>query len=240
MDDYADEKKFSADQRKKALDQVSEWAAGSFQAAHPFWRKLDIAIETYQIPRERFSGIIEGVRSDFHDGKSQYVVQTWQELEDYCQAVAGDVGYIVLCLLSAQTPEADFYSRHQGRCVQYLNIMRDIQKDLDERRCFVPLEFLKQLNAFQNEDDIFKRRFSPSTSQKIRNELFFRAHQSKELARPYSKKCFLAQLMVNFYFKAAKKYWLHGKQKRLGSFEKKTTLARLAIQECWKLRKLAS
>ena len=118
--------------------------------------------------------------------------------------------------------------------------MRDIQKDLGEKRCFVPIEFLKQLNSFQTEDEIFNAGFDSATLEKIRQELFNRAHYSKKLAQPYSKKCFLAELMVNFYFKAAKKYWLLGKQKRLGSLEKKTTLARLALQECWKLRKFAS
>lgn len=151
-------------------------------------------------------------------------IKTWDDLNTYADRVAGAVGICVLNILSSdRSQKTTDYAIPMGRCVQYLNILRDIEEDYAEKRIYVPQEFLeKNLISTQNS-------WKASDLELVRKELFQRASSFHESANAFSWACLPAEIMVGIYFYGAKKYWKYGKIKKLSRLEKsKAALASLA------------
>jgi len=216
VDDLADEESLSYQERDKGLIQIESWVRKEFETKHPFWNRFRSELVELKIPSGVLLGIISGVRKDIRESDQLLQIRTWAELDEYCQGVAGDVGEGVLCILGATTQSRDqmsLYAQMMGRCVQYLNIMRDLKSDFENKRIYVPAEFLKELGHRRGElrDDQLDR---------IRNELFHRAMNFRSQANVYSWKCFPAEMMVHIYAEAARTKWKHGDCSRLSSAEK--------------------
>ncbi len=141
--------------------------------------------------------------------------ETWQELNDYVQGVAVCVGEVVLQILGVRDSNSSAYAQGMGRCVQYLNILRDIDEDFAEGKIFIPREYLQTLGISD-----FSKPFSSEAKQKAREELWRRAVNYRAHVQPSSIKCLPAEVMVGVYMEGAQKYWRHGDSQRLTSFEK--------------------
>lgn len=200
----------------KALRQVEDWTRGLIETTSAYWTRFQLEIQKWGIPQELLLGIIHGVQKDMLHPGSFLQIKTWAELNDYCQGVAGDVGCGVLYILGATTTptnQMSQYAQMMGRCVQYLNIMRDLQSDFQNHRVYVPLEFLKTLG-------IEAKKLPEEQLPRIRDELFQRAMNYREQAQVYSWKCFPAELMVNMYAEASRAKWRKGDSSRLTNSEK--------------------
>lgn len=213
VDDLADREELEVEKRKLALAQIERWLKRPNEFDHPFWSRLAAEIEELNLPISCFQGIIRGVRYDF---QKPLRFQTWDDLNDYVQGVACDVGEVVLNILGATGPEAHDYSQKMGRCVQYLNIMRDLEEDLRHDRVYYPQKEIQKSEAFKN------GQFVEHKLPIIRENLFEKAMNYKKQAKAFSLNCFAAEIMVGIYSRAGRRYWRYGQQDRLSTFEKLT------------------
>lgn len=97
-------------------------------------KRLAKAVQTYQISRDRFLLLIEGMRYDL-DGKKY---TSWEELDEYLYRVAVIVGKATLDILEIKGPEADNLAKTLGSAVQLTNIVRDVQEDAQLGRVYLP------------------------------------------------------------------------------------------------------
>lgn len=207
-DDISDDEGLSESRRHDFLDHLTAWVMNESRIGHPFWDRFLSEKQSLGIRNSSLIGIIEGVRTDL---KREVRIETWEELDLYVYRVACCVGEAVLATLGANGPKADSYSLAMGSCLQYLNIMRDIDEDLKRNRIYIPEEFLK-------------RRSVDFCRVEIREEFYRRALQFRSQAHPYSWKCFPAEMMAGVYLMGAKKYWRFGNPKRLSRLEKLISL----------------
>lgn len=70
------------------------------------------------------------------------VIQTESELFDYAQGVAGTVGLLMYPILGGSVPEGRSAAATLGVAMQYSNIARDVIRDLEEKRQYLPKEWL--------------------------------------------------------------------------------------------------
>jgi 15-cis-phytoene synthase len=87
---------------------------------------------------EPFIGLLDGMRSDL----AFVQPTTCNDLDLYCNRVAGGVGEMILLLLSKDDPELVCKARKMGNSMQITNILRDIGEDMNVGRVYIPKEVL--------------------------------------------------------------------------------------------------
>jgi phytoene synthase len=101
-------------------------------------RNLQPFIEAFDLPREAFADVIDGVAMDLE--RSRY--QTFDELYEYCRRVAAAVGLICIRIFGCRGTTATDYAINLGLALQLTNIVRDIKDDLSRGRVYLPLDDL--------------------------------------------------------------------------------------------------
>ncbi len=221
-DDISDGKDFSESEKQMGLQRLRHWVRNRMPVAHPFWDSFLIHRLVFSVPDSSLLGILDGVQIDSHEGAVR--MRDWDELNRYCHGVAGCVGEAVLHVLEAGSSHAQKYSEMMGRCLQYLNIMRDLDEDKKENRLYVPQEFLKSLGVL--DEDFPSQKFYPT----IREELYQRAQKFYEEATPYSWKCLPAEIMASIYWDGSRKYWKNGNSRKLSKRQKMVAAIRTCIR----------
>lgn len=141
VDDAADE--VSAD---KAPGEIARWRkelAACFDGGAPSTaqgRALVPFIRKFQLPRDSFEALIEGVEMDV--GSRRY--ETFEELYEYCTRVASAVGIICLHIFGCRDREARQYATDLGVALQLTNILRDVPGDLRRGRVYIPQTDLRR------------------------------------------------------------------------------------------------
>jgi phytoene synthase len=107
--------------------------------ATPQGQELQPWIARFQLPREAFEDVIDGVAMDLD--RTRY--QTFDELFEYCRRVASAVGLICLRIFGCRSDQAAEYALHLGVALQLTNILRDVKDDLERGRLYLPLEDLR-------------------------------------------------------------------------------------------------
>lgn len=209
-DDISDRSDLSATERAILIERMREWIQTGVKIGHPFWDRFLGERIRFGLVNAPLEGIIAGVEQDIARKKLRF--ETWLELDYYVYGVACCVGEATLALLGANGPQAKQYSDQMGKCLQYLNIMRDLEEDRQLDRIYIPQEYLRK-NGWSDLPPEPER-------QKIRDELYRRASLFRANAKSYSWRCLPAELMARIYLKGAKKYWRFGNPKRLSSFQK--------------------
>lgn len=110
-------------------------------------------IETFNIPKELFLELIEGVKMDLY--KSQY--ETFDELYLYCYRVASVVGLMMVPIFGYRSAEALYYAEKLGVAMQLTNILRDVGEDLDRGRIYLPL---RELQSFGYDAEALRARIN--------------------------------------------------------------------------------
>lgn len=199
------------------LDAIAKWIRSPAPTENDFWNRFYLQRQVYQYSEASLLGVIEGVRFDLV--RKPLRVESWDELNQYVQGVAVCVGELVLCILGLRGEKAAAYALNLGRCMQYLNILRDIEEDFKNGRIYLPQVALKDWGAT---DSMCRgeQRLSDDIKKLARADLYRRALAFRTLAQPYSRRCLMAELIAGVYLKAAKKYWQHGDSRRLSGVEK--------------------
>ena len=102
----------------------------------PQGRALQPLIAPFNLPRQAFESLIEGVEMDL--GTSRYA--TFADLYEYCIRVASSVGLMCVEIFGCREAASRQYAIDLGVALQLTNILRDVAGDLDRGRVYIPLE----------------------------------------------------------------------------------------------------
>ena len=108
-------------------------------AATPQGRRLQPFVQEFDLPRQAFEDVIDGVAMDLDH--SRY--ETFDDLLQYCRRVASAVGMICIRIFRCESRRLVGYALHLGVALQLTNIVRDVKADLERGRLYLPLEDLR-------------------------------------------------------------------------------------------------
>jgi len=127
--------------RIAALDQwrndITALCAGG--AAPPHLQGLAEAIRSFDLPRDDFFAIVDGMETDV---VADIQAPDWQTLDLYCDRVASAVGRLSVRIFGVPAQEGPDLAYHLGRAFQLTNILRDLDEDAAISRLYLPREAL--------------------------------------------------------------------------------------------------
>lgn len=137
LDDIADGNLPSAEKQKR-LDQWREELKACYagKPTHPATIELVDAVHQYAIPADVMTDIVDGVEMDLTINR----YQTFDELYRYLYGVAGAVGIICTRIFGCTSFDSLEYAETLGAAFQLTNIMRDVGRDFQDGRIYLPLE----------------------------------------------------------------------------------------------------
>jgi phytoene synthase len=98
-------------------------------------------VRRFGIEREPFDRLVDGVASDARDPVR---IATLEELDAYCDAVAGTVGWMMARLFGIDDDAARVPAAELGRAMQLTNVLRDVREDwVARRRVYLPATLLR-------------------------------------------------------------------------------------------------
>ncbi len=116
-------------------------------SAHPILPAFADTIQRFRIPPRYFHDLISGAEMDLTVGE----YATFDRLREYCYRVAGTVGLTCLHVFGFDDPHAPDLAEKLGIAFQMTNILRDIPKDYEMGRVYLPLEDLAQFGVRREE-----------------------------------------------------------------------------------------
>jgi len=134
-------------------------------------RALADSARRFNIPRELFEEIINGVEMDL--SRNRY--QSWEELQPYCYRVASALGLICIEIFGYRNPSAKLYAENLGLALQLTNILRDVREDAERGRIYLPLEDLARFKV--SEEEIIGAVYTPN----FVSLMDFEAQRAREL-----------------------------------------------------------
>lgn len=153
IDDIADTVDRPVEEKANAL---AAWRA-RLRAAQPNEPQLAGEVRAlmakYSLPVAMLEEIIAGVEMDL--SKSRYA--TFQDLHLYCYRVASAVGLVSIEIFGYRNVACRQYAVELGLALQMTNIIRDVAKDLQSDRIYLPQEDLARFGC--SEADLQQHRY---------------------------------------------------------------------------------
>ena len=140
VDDIADEPGEESDKRQALAAWREE--VDRLYAGRPRWpttRALERPVRRYDLPREEFLAIIDGMEID---AAPVVRMRGLSELLDYCRMVAGSVGLLSVHTFGVPMHPGPRIAELLGNALQLTNILRDLEEDAALQRLYVPQELL--------------------------------------------------------------------------------------------------
>jgi phytoene synthase len=112
------------------------------EPTHPVAKALQPRLSQFNLPRAPFDEIIAGCEMDLM--QNRYV--SWENLDRYCDRVAGAVGLLSARIFAKHGQVSDAtldYAMLLGRALQYTNIIRDVGDDARKGRIYLPLDAMQ-------------------------------------------------------------------------------------------------
>ena len=152
-DDFADEVLSTHD----SMEKLEKWEymldeCYRGKASHPVMIAFTDAIQRYNIPKKPFQDAIKGFKMDLSINR----YKTFDDLKKYCDLVAGTISTISLHIFGFLDKKAFEFGKHLSYALQLTNIIRDIGKDIDRNRIYMPLDELCRFEYTEN--DLLSRR----------------------------------------------------------------------------------
>ncbi len=177
VDDSVDE---ASDPREKerGLNRWRHYLEDAYRGrvTHPVMISLIRAIEEFDLPKEYFLELLEGVAMDLTH--TRYA--TFDQLQGYCYRVASVVGLLCIRIFGYRDPGTPAYAENLGMALQLTNILRDVGKDAAKGRVYLPQEDMQRFRV--SEQDVLDGRM-PMAFKKLmefqcdRAESFYRKAQ---------------------------------------------------------------
>ena len=164
---------------------------------------LSKIITQFNIPSEPFFELIKGMEMDIQ--QSRY--PTIDDLLEYCYRVAATVGLMSIEIFGYKNISTKKFAINLGYALQLTNILRDVKKDAQIGRIYLPQEDLKRFNY--SEEELFRNVYN----QNFVNLMNFEAERAKgyfEKANKYldindKPSLFAARAMQHIYFNLLRK-----------------------------------
>jgi squalene synthase HpnD len=141
VDDIADDRgPATAAERSAKLEHWREDIAAMIVGRAPaHLAKLAEAARNYQLKREDFDAVIDGMAMD---AEQDIRAPDWATLDLYCDRVASAVGRLSVQIFGLTDERGVALAHHLGRALQLTNILRDIDEDASIGRLYLPREAL--------------------------------------------------------------------------------------------------
>jgi phytoene synthase len=166
------------------------------QPTTPQGRALRPWIERFQLTRQPFADLIDGVEMDLD--RSRYA--TFDDLYEYCWRVASTVGFMCLEIFGVRDTGRE-YALNLGLALQITNILRDVKPDYERGHIYLPLEDLARFGCEEAELG------AETVSTALRELLRFEAARARDFyaraaaARPdgSARRLVAAEIMAAIY-----------------------------------------
>src|SRR6185503_10173038 len=126
-------------------EEVDNWFEG--YATTEFGDSFISTIEEFDLPREPFVDLIDGMEMDL----KWRSYQSFADLREYCYRVASAVGLICIEIFGYESPRTREYAVNLGLALQLTNILRDLKEDVARGRIYIPLEDLERYGYSQED-----------------------------------------------------------------------------------------
>lgn len=113
----------------------------------PQGRRLLPWIRRFNLPRQAFEDLIDGVEMDLR--QTRY--PSFDALHRYCLRVASAVGLICVEIFGYGHPQTRSYGSDLGVALQLTNIIRDVASDLRRDRIYLPLDDLSRYGCTEQD-----------------------------------------------------------------------------------------
>lgn len=132
--------------------------------------RLGKTIQKFNIPYEPFFELLKGMEMDLQ--RKRYL--TFDDLQLYCYRVASTVGLVCIEIFGYKHKSAKDFAINLGIALQLTNILRDVKKDSQSGRIYLPQKDLMRFNY--TEDDILSQNYNENFIELMR----FEAERAKE------------------------------------------------------------
>ena len=224
-DDIVDDESTTIEDR---FDKLSLWRE-EFEKAlngnteHALLEQVVRIINKFAIPVEPFYDLIEGMEMDLK--KNRY--KTFEELYDYCYRAAATVGLMSVEIFGYRNKNTKEFAVNLGVAMQLTNILRDVKKDAERGRIYIPEKDLIRFGYTEN--DLLDYKYNNSFIELMK----FESNRAKEyykvaddfLSKEDKGLMFPARIMEYIYFNILDKiesmnYNLFGKVAKVSRIRK--------------------
>ena len=147
IDDIADSTDLTPAEKQVRLAKWRHMLQAATSDEPPLAQDVRGLIEKYSLPVGMFEEIISGVEMDLSIRR----YATFEELRVYCYRVASAVGLVSIEIFGYRNPGCKQYAIELGLALQMTNIIRDVGKDLQGGRIYLPQEDLPRFNYSETE-----------------------------------------------------------------------------------------
>lgn len=185
--------------------------------------KLAQIINKFNIPVEPFFELIKGVEMDLQKNRYNNI----EDLLEYCYRVASTVGLMCIEIFGYNHKSTKNYAVNLGLALQLTNILRDVKKDAENNRIYLPQNDLKKFKYSEREllAYTYNNNFYNLMNHEgeIAKSFFIKANESLETED--KKSLFAARAMQHIYFRLLykleqKKYDVFNNDISVSKFEK--------------------
>lgn len=185
--------------------------------------KLIIYIKQFNIPLDPFFELIAGVEMDLQ--RKRFL--TFDDLSNYCYLVASTVGLMSIEIFGYKHQSTKDYAVNLGKAMQLTNILRDVKKDYENGRIYLPQNDLKQFNYSEEDlrNKIYNQHFINLMKYEANRAKYFYQKANESLNHDDKRSMFAARAMQHIYFRLLKKleqenYDVINKNIKVNKFEK--------------------
>lgn len=190
---------------------------------YPLLNKLSAIIKQFNIPLEPFFELIAGMEMDLQ--RKRYL--SFEDLMQYCYLVASTVGLMCIEIFGYKNKSAKDYAVNLGLAMQLTNILRDVKKDSEKGRIYLPQKDLANFDYTEN--DLMNHKYDPNFVSLMKyeasraEEFFDKANQSLDLDDKPTM--FPARAMQHIYHKLltkieAENFDVFSKKIKVGNLDK--------------------
>ncbi len=147
IDDIADSAELTLAEKQLRLAKWRHMLQAVAPDEPPLARDVRRLIEKYSLPVCMFEEIIAGVEMDLSIRR----YATFEELRVYCYRVASTVGLVSIEIFGYRNSGCKQYAIELGLALQMTNIIRDVGKDLQDGRIYLPQEDLARFGYSETE-----------------------------------------------------------------------------------------
>ena len=240
IDDIADSVDATVEQKADALRTWRKWIRESAADEPLLARDLRGLYAKYAITPSMLDEIIDGVEMDL--GSVRY--QSFEELRLYCYRVASAVGLVSIEIFGYRNAACRDYAIQLGLALQTTNIIRDVGKDLNNGRIYLPQEDLARFDY--SEANLQARQYNDAFVQLMefeseRAEEFF-SRAATLLPREDRRSMVAAEIMASVYHALlrrmkADRFRVFDKEYRLSKIEKSGRVAGQLLRLCLNARR---
>ncbi len=170
---------------------------------YPLLNKVILTIGKFNIPLEPFFELIRGMEIDLQ----QQRFENFNDLLDYCYKVASTVGLMSIEIFGYKHESTKQFAVKLGYALQLTNILRDIKKDAQRGRIYLPYEDLERFNY--SEEELLRNEYNRNFIELMKFETQRAKNFFEEATRAldYDDKpaMFAARAMQHIYFRLLKR-----------------------------------